>query len=615
MSNKFPLKLMSILDSNEHNEIISWLPHGRGFIIRDKRRLADEVLPKYFKESKYTSFTRRLNRWNFTIQTHGHKEASYFHPMFIRGDPQRSLEMHPTPQASNKARESRYIDVHVNDSKRSNANASLVMAMSNPSAGYSGGMVNVGAARSSMPLPALEGGSSGLRGAAAAGQYATMDDAMARADVSAQVMAAGGAAAAAGNANDPYLDQYRAQAGVQHPHHALAHAQQNVTVMSAPLQTLQLANAPIQPQFYGQAVAVNPMYASHHQPHNAPHAQPNYSREIIYSRMPMERDVNVSTGMPREQYQTHNGMVIIQHPQLGTATPVVHPQMQQQFGDYSHYIPTTPASHAHLQARYGHASTPGHVDPSAQAQMQQARAMQHQVQYINPPGTPVNAAAGSAPLGIHQYSAMNYPPQGQAPPAAALKSQVARNQNAGAKIGASFDAAATKPDSTGKESGTEKDAKEDGAKNDKASDEKGGDAKAKEEAIATATASEEKEKLATEEKEKKENESASAPNSEKEKEDDEAKKPMEPKEDPKEAASESEAEKSTAQSEKAANAPSSATTKRSADSEPSSQPPEKKAKSPSPPPAGKTEKNASSESAKKEDEGASVNKKNGELTI
>lgn len=110
MSNKFPLKLMSILDSHEHQDIISWLPHGRGFIIRDKKRLADLVLPKYFKESKYTSFTRRLNRWNFTIQTHGHKEASYFHPMFIQGDPQRVLEMHPVPQSAKAKRESRYID-------------------------------------------------------------------------------------------------------------------------------------------------------------------------------------------------------------------------------------------------------------------------------------------------------------------------------------------------------------------------------------------------------------------------------------------------------------------------------------------------------------------------
>jgi hypothetical protein len=43
--------------------MISWLPHGRGFAVRDKRRFAAEVLPKFFKKSKWTSFTRKLNRW------------------------------------------------------------------------------------------------------------------------------------------------------------------------------------------------------------------------------------------------------------------------------------------------------------------------------------------------------------------------------------------------------------------------------------------------------------------------------------------------------------------------------------------------------------------------
>jgi hypothetical protein len=35
-----------------------------GWIIRDKKRFASEVLPKHFaKQSKFTSFTRKLNRW------------------------------------------------------------------------------------------------------------------------------------------------------------------------------------------------------------------------------------------------------------------------------------------------------------------------------------------------------------------------------------------------------------------------------------------------------------------------------------------------------------------------------------------------------------------------
>lgn len=96
-------QLMDVLDleDEEVKQCFSWLPHGRGFIITDKKRFAAEVLPKYFGESKYTSFTRRLNRWYFTIQAHGHKRASYYHPQFIRGDTKSCHEMIPAPQRKN----------------------------------------------------------------------------------------------------------------------------------------------------------------------------------------------------------------------------------------------------------------------------------------------------------------------------------------------------------------------------------------------------------------------------------------------------------------------------------------------------------------------------------
>uniref|UniRef100_A0A7S3VEM9 HSF-type DNA-binding domain-containing protein n=1 Tax=Chaetoceros debilis TaxID=122233 RepID=A0A7S3VEM9_9STRA len=98
----FPLKLMDILDNKDISDVITWLPHGRGFTITDKRRFAEEVMPIYFRESKYTSFTRRLNRWKFTIQTQGHKKAAYYHPFFIKGDVQSCEMMRPLPQPKRK---------------------------------------------------------------------------------------------------------------------------------------------------------------------------------------------------------------------------------------------------------------------------------------------------------------------------------------------------------------------------------------------------------------------------------------------------------------------------------------------------------------------------------
>ena len=57
---------MDILSNEANADIICWLPHGNGFIINKKKTFANEVLPKYFKASKFTSFTRKLNRWGFT---------------------------------------------------------------------------------------------------------------------------------------------------------------------------------------------------------------------------------------------------------------------------------------------------------------------------------------------------------------------------------------------------------------------------------------------------------------------------------------------------------------------------------------------------------------------
>ena len=52
---------MNILD-NETSDVIVWLPHGRGFVINNKKRLESEILPTYFNhDAKFTSFKKILN--------------------------------------------------------------------------------------------------------------------------------------------------------------------------------------------------------------------------------------------------------------------------------------------------------------------------------------------------------------------------------------------------------------------------------------------------------------------------------------------------------------------------------------------------------------------------
>ena len=90
----FPLQLMEVLSNESLSDIITWLPHGQGWIILDKKRFATEVLPIYFeKKSKWTSFTRKLNRWNFTRVTRGEEVGAYYHPLFQRGKKHWCLQM------------------------------------------------------------------------------------------------------------------------------------------------------------------------------------------------------------------------------------------------------------------------------------------------------------------------------------------------------------------------------------------------------------------------------------------------------------------------------------------------------------------------------------------
>ena len=63
-SKTFPMKLMEILADEQYGESICWLPHGRAFTIRNRKLFAEKVMPLHFsRKAKYSSFTRKLNRW------------------------------------------------------------------------------------------------------------------------------------------------------------------------------------------------------------------------------------------------------------------------------------------------------------------------------------------------------------------------------------------------------------------------------------------------------------------------------------------------------------------------------------------------------------------------
>jgi len=63
----FPSRLMMLLSDDPDPSIISWLPHGRSFIVKDQKRFMDEVHPLYFRPSKFKTFQRMLSLWGMKV--------------------------------------------------------------------------------------------------------------------------------------------------------------------------------------------------------------------------------------------------------------------------------------------------------------------------------------------------------------------------------------------------------------------------------------------------------------------------------------------------------------------------------------------------------------------
>lgn len=55
----FPEKLHEMLDQEEEERIVGWLPHGRAFLVRKPKEFTEIVMPKFFRQTKLTSFQRQ----------------------------------------------------------------------------------------------------------------------------------------------------------------------------------------------------------------------------------------------------------------------------------------------------------------------------------------------------------------------------------------------------------------------------------------------------------------------------------------------------------------------------------------------------------------------------
>lgn len=91
----FPEKLMNMLDreSNLNPTVVSWLSHGRAFIVYKPKIFTNDIMAGYFRQSKLTSFQRQLNLYGFRRITQGADAGAYYHELFLRGRPKLCMRM------------------------------------------------------------------------------------------------------------------------------------------------------------------------------------------------------------------------------------------------------------------------------------------------------------------------------------------------------------------------------------------------------------------------------------------------------------------------------------------------------------------------------------------
>lgn len=106
----FPEKLHRMLrDAEESGDsrVVSFFPHGRAFAVHNPTRFVSEVMPRYFRQSRLSSFQRQLNLYGFTRITSGSDVGGYYHELFLKGRPALSVHMKRVGVPSGSAKEER----------------------------------------------------------------------------------------------------------------------------------------------------------------------------------------------------------------------------------------------------------------------------------------------------------------------------------------------------------------------------------------------------------------------------------------------------------------------------------------------------------------------------
>ncbi|KAL7474203.1 hypothetical protein ACHAW6_001588, partial [Cyclotella cf. meneghiniana] len=104
--NNFPNRLRNLLDDEDVQKVMHWLPCGRAFEILDPELFAETVLKNHFNSVKFESFIVRLKKWGFNrtdTKVNGrYRSMTFSSELFRRDKPHLCHRMKLEPNKSPK---------------------------------------------------------------------------------------------------------------------------------------------------------------------------------------------------------------------------------------------------------------------------------------------------------------------------------------------------------------------------------------------------------------------------------------------------------------------------------------------------------------------------------
>jgi len=83
----FPYKLFQMVSNCTDESVCRFVARGRAFLVVDKDRFVQEVLPRYCRQTKWGSFQRQLHNYGFERIANGPHRGAFYHELFVQGQP------------------------------------------------------------------------------------------------------------------------------------------------------------------------------------------------------------------------------------------------------------------------------------------------------------------------------------------------------------------------------------------------------------------------------------------------------------------------------------------------------------------------------------------------